>query len=232
MELSAEKRTVLGKKVKALRREGKLPAVLYGGGKPSVPLSMDKLKFEKIYSQAGESTVINLKVAGKKQDILISDVHLDPLGKTIHTDLRRVAADEKITATVQIVVEGESPPVKTGEGILLVLLLELEVEAYPRDLPPEIRIDISGLDEVGQGVDIKNLPIDQEKVKVLDHEPDELVLKIDYPQQEEEEEEVEVSEEEAIAGVEATEERPEGEEVEGESEESKEEPKPEEDQEK
>jgi len=226
MELSAKKRTVLGKKVKTLRREGKLPAVLYGGEEPVVPLSMDKVEFEKIYSQTGESAVIDLEIAGKKQDILISDVQLDPLGKIIHVDLRRVIAGEKITAAVQIVVEGESPAVKTGEGVLLILLDEVEVEAYPRDLPPAIKVDISGLDEVGQGVEIKNLPIDQEKVKVLEHDPNELVLKVDYPQVESEEEKAEVSEEEAISEVEATEERPEGEEVEGEP---TDEPKPEED---
>ncbi len=211
MELSAKKRTVLGKKVKASRREGKLPAVLYGGDKPSVPLFLNKTVFEKIYSQAGESTVINLALSGKKQDILISDTQVDPLGKIIHADLRRVIAGEKITATVQIIVEGESTAVKSGEGILLILLDEVEVEAYPKDLPADIKIDISELTEVGQVVEVKDLPIDHEKVEVLEQEPDAPVVKIDYPQEEEEEEkeEAEISEEEAIAAVEAVEEKPE-----------------------
>lgn len=228
MELSAEKRTILGKKVKTSRREGKLPAVLYGGDEPSIPLFLNKTDFEKIYSQAGEATVIDLMLDGKKQDILISDVQTDPLGKVIHADLRRVTAGEKITATVQIVAEGESPVVKSGEGILLVLLDEVEVEAYPRDLPPEIKIDVSGLTEIGQSIEVKDLPIDHEKVEILEQEPDAPIVKIDYPQEEEEEEEEEeeISEEEAIAAVEATGEKPEeeGEEPQSEQKQNEEEP--------
>ncbi|MDP2735505.1 MAG: hypothetical protein Q8P12_04820, partial [bacterium] len=150
---------------------------------------------------------------GKTQDILISEVQRGPLGKIFHVDLKRVEAGTLMTATVPIEVVGESPIVKSGEGILLTLLDEVEVECYPRDLPSEIKVEISNLTEIGQGVEVKELPIDHEKVKVLEQEPEALVLKIDYPQEEEvEEEEVPVSEEEAIAAIEATQEKPEGEE--------------------
>lgn len=204
MKLKAEKRKVLGKKVKSLRREGTLPAVLFGGEEPSIPLELNQMNFEKLYEEAGEATIIDLELGGKTQDVLISEVQRGPLGRVLHADLKRVEAGELMTATVPVEVVGESPIVKSGEGILLTLLDEVEVECYPKDLPSEIKVDVSGLTEIGQGVEVKDLPLDHEKVKVLEQEPEALVLKIDYPQEEEvEEEEAEISEEEAIAAIEA-----------------------------
>jgi len=208
MELKAEQRKIRGKKVKGLRREGNIPAILFGGDKESQPLTLKRPEFEKVYQEAGESTLVDLNIGGKKEKVLIADVQRDPLGKLLHTDLQRVEAGEKLTATVAIEVTGESPTVKSGEGILLTLLDEVEVECLPQDLPSEIKVDISSLAEVGQGIEVKDLAIDKTKVKILGHEPDELVLKIDYPEMEKEEE-VAVPEEEAVAAVEAVEERPE-----------------------
>ncbi|MEX1068670.1 MAG: hypothetical protein WED08_02575, partial [Patescibacteria group bacterium] len=149
-------------------------------------------------------------LGGKKEKILITDVQRDPFGKLLHADLRRIEAGEKITATVPVEVIGESTPVKAGEGVLLTLLDELEVECFPQDLPAKIGVDISELTEVGTGIAIKELPLDFSKVTIVGHEPEELVVKIDFPQ-EEEAEEVPVTEAEAVAGVEAIEEKPEGE---------------------
>lgn len=208
MKLSAEKRKILGKKVKSLRKEDLLPAVLFGGDEKSQPLTLGRLEFEKVYQDAGESTLIDLNLDGKKEKVLISNVQYNPLGKLLHVDLQRVEAGEKLTATVAIKVEGESPVVKSGEGILLILLDEVEVECLPQDLLSEIKVDVSSLTEVGQGIEVKDLPINRDKIKILDHEPDELVLKIDYPEMEEEEE-VAIPEEEAVATIEAAKEKPE-----------------------
>ncbi len=206
MKLTAKERDILGKKVKNLRGEGLLPAILFGGGKKSQPITLSRPEFEKVYQEAGEATLIDLDIGGGKDKVLICDVQYNPLGKILHVDLQRVAAGEKLTATVPIEVKGESPAVKSGTGILLTLLDEIEVECLPQDLPPEIRIDVSPLTEVGQGIEVKDLPIDKTKVKILGHDPDELIVKIDYPEMEEEEE-VTVPEEEAIAAVETTEEK-------------------------
>jgi large subunit ribosomal protein L25 len=211
MELKAEKRKVLGKKVRSLRRGGVLPAILFGGEEGATPIELDLNTFRQVYEEAGESTLLDLDLGGKKEKILITDVQRDPLGKLLHADLRRVAAGEKITATVPIEVVGESIPVRAGEGVLLTILNEVEVECLPQDLPQKITVDISKLTEVGTGIALKDLPIDMSKVAIVGHEPDELVVKIDFPQ-EEEVEEVPVAEAEAIAGVEAIEEKPEGEE--------------------
>ena len=207
VKLEAKIRKTLGKKVKNLRRSGVLPAVVFGGKDPSQPIELSQIKFENVYREAGEATIIDLDMGGKTQDVLIYDVQIDPLGKIVHADLKRVAAGELITATVPLEVVGESPIVKSGEAILLTVLDEVEVECYPRDLPSVIKVDVSDLTEIDQGVEIKDLPIDHEKVKIQGHELEELVVKTDYPQEEEVEEEVPVSEEEAIAGVEALEEK-------------------------
>ena len=206
----------MGKKVRSLRRGGVLPAILFGGEEGATPIELDLNTFRRVYGEAGESTLLDLDLGGKKEKILITDVQHDPLGKLLHADLRRVAAGERITATVPVEVVGESIPVRAGEGVLLTILNEVEVECLPQDLPQKITVDISKLTEVGTGIALKDLPIDMSKVTIVGHETDELVVKIDFPQ-EEEVEEVPAAEAEAIAGVEATEEKPEGEEsVEGE----------------
>lgn len=209
MELKAKKRRIQGKKVKKLRREGSVPAILYGGKGEPQPLVLSQPEFERVYQEAGESTLIDLNTDGKKEKALIADVQHDPLGKLLHVDLQRIAAGERLTATVAIKVEGESPIAKSGEGILLTLLDEVEVECLPQDLPPEIKVDVSSLTEIGKGITVKDLPIDQTKIEILGHEPEELVLKIDFPQMEEEEEVAPVPEEAAVAAVEAVEEKPE-----------------------
>ncbi len=211
MKITAKKRTISGKKVKALRRRGILPAVLFGGKKEAVPLEVPLGEFQKIYAEAGESTLLDLEFDGEKEKVLITEVQHDPLGKPLHADLRRVGAGEKVTATVPIIVEGEAAPVKSGEAILLTLLDEIEVECLPQDLPREIKINVSGLTEIGSGITISQLPIDRSKITVPGHEPEEPVVKLDYPQAEEAEE-APVAEEEAVAAVEALEEKPEGEE--------------------
>jgi len=210
MKLKAGKREITGKKVKALRRQGIIPAVLIGGDEKPQSLSLNQMEFERVYREAGESTIIDLDVGGKKASVLIADIQRDPFGKIMHADLQRIEAGEELTATVAIKVEGESPAVKSGVGILLTLLDEVEVECFPQDLPSEIKVDITNLTEVGQMIEIKDLPIDHSKVKILEHEPNEAVLKIDYAEMAKEEvEEAPVTEEEAVATVEATEEKPE-----------------------
>lgn len=209
MELKATKRKTLGKKVKKLRQQGRIPAILFGGDEKSQPLTLHQSEFEKVYQEAGESTLIDLNIKDKKEKVLIADVQRDPLGKLLHADLQRVEAGEKLTATVSIKPLEESPAVEEGRGILLSLLDEVEVECLPQDLPPEMKVNISGLKEVGDAISIKDLPIDHEKVKIREHGEDDLVFKIDYPEMEEEEEEVAVPEEEAVAAVEAAEEKPE-----------------------
>ncbi|OGC50932.1 hypothetical protein A2716_02765 [candidate division WWE3 bacterium RIFCSPHIGHO2_01_FULL_40_23] len=207
MELTAKKRTELGKKSKKIRKEGKLPAVVFAKDTPSIPLTVDYLKFERIYTASGESTLIDLSIDNEKPfKVLVSEVSYHPVTDKInHVNFHKVNLKEKISATVPIEIVGESPIVKAGEGILLTLIHEITVESLPTDLPHDIKVDVSGLLEIGQGIHIKDLPVDLSKVEILDQDPLDLVVKIDYAEMKEEVVEAPVTEEELVAKVEATE---------------------------
>jgi large subunit ribosomal protein L25 len=206
MEISAQKRKILKKKVKRLREQGLLPAVISSKDLGSVPLTLDKKEFERVYDEAGESTLIDVKIEGETpQKALISEVSRNPVSdEIIHANFHAVKLTERISAAVPLKIVGESPIVKSGEGMLLTVLDEIEVEALPQDLPPEIEVDVSNLTAIGQGITVGDLKIDRGKVTPK-NDPEDLVVKVDYPEMEEEKEEEEVSLEEA---VEATKEKP------------------------
>jgi large subunit ribosomal protein L25 len=196
MKLNAKKREILGKRVKNLRQQGMLPGVVFGKDLESIPITLDKKEFEKVYQEAGESTLIDVEITdGNRRHrvpqlhkTLISEVDLDPVSdKIIHANLQAVKLTEKTTATVPLKLVGESPVVKSGEGMLLTLLDEVDVDALPQDLPAEIQVDISGLTAIDQGIAIKDLPVDRSKVEI-EQDPEELVVKIEHAEMEEEEE--------------------------------------------
>jgi large subunit ribosomal protein L25 len=195
--LSADSRTVIGKQVKQLRREGKLPANVYGHNVEATAVTVDAKEFASVLKQAGETGLIDLKVGDEKtRPVLVHDMLVDPVkGATLHVDFYQVNLKEKLTATVPLEFVGESSIVKNNEGILLELLQEVEVESLPTDIPSSIEVDISGLVEVGQGIHVSDLPLPAGVEMQTDGE--ELVCKIDTPQMAEEEVE-EISTEESI----------------------------------
>ncbi len=127
-----------------------MPAVLYGKGKKAVSLEINHRDFRRALKEAGETTVIKLKVEGgdqkgKEKNVLIYDVEKDPLTERFtHVDFYEVRMDEKMTAFVPLVFVGEAPAAKVG-GTLVKNKQEIEVRALPKDLPREIEIEISGL---------------------------------------------------------------------------------------
>lgn len=200
LELNAKIRETLGKKVKSLRKQGIIPAALYGAKIKSMLLGIDYNEFEKIYEQAGESTIIKLKVQSQKskvsesRNVLIYDVNQEPVtDKFIHIDFYQVRMDKLITVEVPLVFEGESPAVETEDGVLIKNITEVEVEALPANLPHEIKVDISTLKTFEDSIHIKDLKIFEE-AKIL-AEPEEVVVSVIPPRSEEElaalEEEVE-----------------------------------------
>lgn len=205
MELKAEKREILGKKVKSLRQQGLLPAVVFGKETGSLPITLNHKEFLKVYEEAGESALIDVHIDKEKPvKVLVTETDIDPVSdQIIHANLHAVSLTEKATATIPIEFVGESPTVKSGDGMLLTLLNEIEVEALPQDLPPEIKLDISGLTEIDQGLAVKDLPIDHTKVEVK-QEPEDLVVKVERAEMAEEEPEEEVS----VEQVEVTTEKP------------------------
>lgn len=210
LELTAKNREILGKKVKVLREKGIIPVVLYGEKIKPVSLEMDYHEFEKIYEQAGESTIIKLKIGESSKNVLIYDVGRDPVSdKYIHVDFYAVRMDKLITTEVPLVFEGESPVVETEDGVLIKSITEVEVEALPVDLPHEIKVDISVLKTFDDSINIKDLKV-LEGVRIL-VEPDEVVVSVIPPRSEEELAELEEKPEEAEE-AEKVEEEKEGEE--------------------
>jgi len=216
MQLNAEKRTELGKQNKRVRKERKVPAVVYGEGIESTNLTIDRVEFLKIYKEAGETSLIDLKFNDSDVKVLVKEIQVHPVTlEPIHVSFHKVDLTATIRANVpvEVINEEEAPVVKSGEGMLLTLLSEIEVEALPADLPSSFEIDASHLKEIGEGITIAELKFDKEKVEIVDKEPEEFVVRIDYAEMEEEpEEEAELTEEELIEGIEATEEKEESEE--------------------
>lgn len=199
LSLVAEKRNILGRKVKALRRDGKLPANIYGKGFKSLAISVDLSDFEKIYAMAGETSIVDVKVGSSKNPVLIHNVQLHPVTDLpIHADFHKINLKEKVKAAVPIEMIGESPAVKQGLGTVVLQIKELEVEALPTDLPDKFKVDLSKLDEVGNAILVKDISIDDKKVKI-DIKGDEIVAKVE-PLMEEEEDAPTVVEEEAEEG--------------------------------
>ena len=158
MELIAQKREIMGKAVKTLRDGGFIPAELYGREFENIHLSIPEKDFNKIFNEAGESTIINLTVGGEKIPVLINDIFTDPLSNKIsHIDFYRVRMDEKTEVSVPFEFVGEAQAVKEKKGILIKAMHELEIRALPADLPHNIEIDVSGLAEIGETIHVKDI---------------------------------------------------------------------------
>lgn len=184
-ELKAKSRTELGRKVKPLRRGGFLPCVVYGEGVPSQPISVTYKDFEKVYKKAGESTIVELDVDGKQFNVLIQDITRDPIrGDMLHADFYAVRMDKVLRTKVPLAFVGESPAVKNEGGVLVKVVQEIEIEALPKDLPHEIRVEVSRLAVLESRIKIKDLLIPQ-GVRVI-AEPDEVLILVERPRAEEE----------------------------------------------
>ncbi|TET51910.1 MAG: 50S ribosomal protein L25 [Anaerolineales bacterium] len=198
VELGAEERTVLGKQVKHLRREGFVPGVLYGRGFDSVALQFEEKALAGVLSQVGGSQLIAVNVQGKKKPemALIREVHRDVIrGNVLHIDLYRVLMTEKITTEVPLMVVGVSPVTEMNEGILLHGVSSIEVQCLPGDLVDTIEVDLTSLLEVDAAILVRDLAVPA-GIEVLT-DPDETVARV-APLAAEEELPVVVEEEEAL----------------------------------
>jgi large subunit ribosomal protein L25 len=169
--LTAEMRTVVGRKVKNLRKEGKLPLSLYGKHIQSQSLCVSRDLFLDIYKKAGETGLIELTVEGSTKPVLIHTVQIDPVTSDIlHVELYQVNLKEKVKARVPLIQTGESPAIKEKLGVLLTLLDELEVEALPTDLPEKIDVPVSTLSAVDQEIRVFDLAVPTGVVILSDRE--------------------------------------------------------------
>ncbi len=200
-EISAKQRTDIGKHLNSLRKEGILPAVLYGTKVPATPLSVSAKEFKKVFLAAGETSLVTLNVeGGEAYNVLIHDVAKDPMTLApIHADFYAVRMDRPIEAKVPLAFSGEAPAVRNEGGILVKVLHELEVKALPKDLPHEISVDISRLEKIGDKVHVSDINLPP---GVSTHAPaEEVVALIEPPRSEAELEDLAKTEEAIPAEV-------------------------------
>ncbi len=181
----ANRRDVIGKQVKALRRAGKLPAVIYGTGIEPTPIILDAREAGRILNPLASSTLINLELDGTRHLALVREKQRDFIrGSLKHIDFQVVSMREKIRVAVPIEVQGESPAVKDFNGILVVGMEELDVESLPQDLPGKIVVNISGLKSIGDGIYVRDI-VPPENVEILE-DRNEMVVLVTAPAAEEE----------------------------------------------
>lgn len=188
LSLQAEERKVLGKKVKNLRKDGKLPGHVFGKGVETEHVSVDRKTFLKTFQEAGETGLIDLKIsklvadavgAEKVKPVMIRGVQYDPIsGEPIHIDFYHVNLAQKVKVPVPLVLIGEQPEsVHLGETIVLQTLNEVQVEALPTDLVEKIEIDITSLKNIDDAITVGQLNYDKSKL-TIDAAEDEIVVKL------------------------------------------------------
>src|SRR3989344_3513339 len=156
--LQAEKRPLVGRKVKQLRKAGQLPATVYGKKVKSESLVVSADGFAKVYKDAGETGLVELTIGNETKPVLVHTVQKDTVtSQVLHVEFFQVDLKEKVKARVPLVFTGESKAVADKVGVLLTVIDELEAEALPAELPEKIEVDISSLAEVGQELKVSDI---------------------------------------------------------------------------
>ncbi|MBC8647047.1 MAG: 50S ribosomal protein L25 [Thermoanaerobaculia bacterium] len=186
IDLEVERRSTRGKNsARQTRAGGKIPAVVYGAGKPNVPITVDRKTLSDAFRNgAGENAIFLLKLAGSDQSrhAMIKEFQRDPLSrKTMHIDFVRVLMDAKIRVSVPIEAVGTAIGVKVHGGILDFVTRQVEIESLPGNIPAHLPIDVSAL-EIGDALRISQIP-PIEGVEIVD-DPDKVLVHVVHPTQE------------------------------------------------
>jgi large subunit ribosomal protein L25 len=185
--LKATARTLTGRHVRALRRTGQLPAVIYGHNVEPVAISLDARDAAKVLARLSSSSLVTIDVDGKEYPSLVREKQMNYIKRNlIHVDFQVVSLTEKIRANVGIQLTGLSLAVKDFNAMLINGLNELEVEAFPQDLPERVVVDIGALAKIGDAIHVKDIAL-SDKVTILSA-PDEMVVLATAPTKEEVEE--------------------------------------------
>jgi large subunit ribosomal protein L25 len=209
IELKVASREILGKRVKHLRRQGITPVHVFGHGIESLALQCDTKELERVLSRAGQTRLIDLKLAKEKKPrtVVVREFDRDwRRGELVHVDFYQVKMEEKIRLEIPVVLIGEAPALKAKTNMLDHALGTLTVECLPAKIPGSIEVDISSLTELDQTIRVKDITLDKD-ITVLNN-PDLVVAKISLRPVEKVEEKVveEVVEAEAEAKAEVAEE--------------------------
>ena len=196
LELKAEVREATGKHLRPLRRQGYVPAVVYGKGIEADHIQIEAKVLRKVLAQAGTHQLIALQIGSKKPRMTLArDIQLDAIKRSLlHVDFYAVNMKEKVTAEVPLVFVGVSPAVKDLNGILVHGLSEVEIECLPGDLISAIEVNVEGLTELDDMLTVADLTVPS-SITILS-EPESMVAKVEPPRLEE------VLEEEAPASAE------------------------------
>ena len=188
VSLKLETRAGIGEHLRALRRQGRLPGVVYGHNVDAVTVAVDAREFLRAYQKVGRNQLVDLQIGEEAvRKALIREVQRNPRdGDLLHVDFYQVNLKEKIESDVPLEFEGEVELVAKGEADLQHGLHALKVECLPTDLPPVITVDISGLKEIDDEIRVKDLKLPA-GVESLD-EPDDLIVKVAAHREEVEEE--------------------------------------------
>ncbi len=179
INIKADNRKLLGRKIKQLRSQGIVPANIFGKKINSQAISVDLKEFINIYQKVGETGVVNILLDKKTNPVLIHNVQKHPVtDQILHVDFFQVDLKQKVTANVPVDLEGESPAEKQGLGTVVQQVNEIEVEALPMDLPDHVKVNISSLENVDQAIYIKDLVYDKKKVEVK-ADPEQIVVKVE-----------------------------------------------------
>lgn len=173
--LIAQKRTVLGRKVKKLRKEGFIPAHVFGHKIKTAHIQVKATEFGKVFEKVGETGIIDLAVDSEKKPVLVKNIQVHPVSDVpLHIDFYQVNLSEKVKVNVPLEVIGEAPAVHKKIGVLLTPISELEIEALPADLPENIQVDVSNFENVGDEIKVKDLKVDRAKIEI--HADEELIV--------------------------------------------------------
>ena len=189
--LEAQKRDIFGKKTKTLRKQGFIPAVIYGHETKTIPLQVKLSDFSKVFDQAGTSALIDLKIEEEKpRKVLINEPQVHPLtGLPLHIDFHQVKMTEKIKTEVPIKIIGTSKAVEEQDGNLITNKDAISIECLPSELIHQIEVDITPLQNFEDIIQVKDLHVPKE-ISIL-NDLDEIVISVTPPRTEEELEELE-----------------------------------------
>lgn len=185
MELAVTKRDI-AKKPKSLRKEGILPAVIYGRSEEATPIAIDLKTFKKVYREAGASSVVVLTGLDGNKNTLIQSVDVHPVsGEALHADFYAIEKGQKVTVSIPLEFDGVAPAVKDLGGILTKVMHEIEIECDPNELPHAIHVDVTTLATLDDQIKVSDLKFPPSAVVSV--EGDEVVAMISVAKEEEEE---------------------------------------------
>ena len=195
MDLHAQTRNIFGKKTKNLRKQGIIPAEIYGKNTENIHISIDEKEFRKTFKESGEQSLINLIIDENIFPVYIHQVQINPLNKQfLSIDFLKVSKGEKVKVNVPLEFIGISEAVKKG-GELVKNLYEIEVKGIPENIPSKIKVDISQLKEIGNHIKASDLNIPENITLLIN--PETIIISVKEVKEEKitEEKQTEIAEE-------------------------------------